>query len=123
MATSSREIARESGRKRLKIEDRKISGKRYTCEPWKKLPPPLTTKPSTSQLDEIGCPSVRSLCCIGMAEPEDGGEVAPPEAAAATNAAADSSPPAKKEEPAAAAEAKPASAGEGVSLNYEVRNI
>ncbi|XP_044961732.1 protein NPG1-like [Hordeum vulgare subsp. vulgare] len=53
-----------------------------------------------------------------MAEPEDGGEVAPPEAAAATNAAADSSPPVK-EEPAPAAEAKPASSGEGVSLNYE----
>ncbi|KAF7092617.1 hypothetical protein CFC21_095082 [Triticum aestivum] len=54
-----------------------------------------------------------------MAEPEDGGEVAPPEAAAAaTSAAAHSSPPAK-EEPAAAAEAKPASSGEAVSLNYE----
>ncbi|KAF7046692.1 hypothetical protein CFC21_055704 [Triticum aestivum] len=54
-----------------------------------------------------------------MAEPEDGGQVAPPEAAvAATSAAAHSSPPAK-EEPAAAAEAKPASSGEAVSLNYE----
>ncbi|KAM3206180.1 hypothetical protein ACQJBY_061704 [Aegilops geniculata] len=51
-----------------------------------------------------------------MAEPEDGGEVAPP--AAATSAAAHSSPPAK-EEPAAAAEAKPASSSEAVSLNYE----
>ncbi|XP_037425039.1 protein NPG1-like [Triticum dicoccoides] len=54
-----------------------------------------------------------------MAEPEDGGQVAPPEAAAAaTSAAAHSSPPAK-EEPGAAAEAKPASSGEAVSLNYE----
>ena len=100
----------------------------------------MTTKPSPSQVDEIGCPSVRTLCCIGMAaEPEEGGGV-PPQAAAEKDAGADPSPPpAKEEEPSATAGADQANVGEGnakqaessssgalpegLSLNYEVPNL